>query len=69
MAVLSERNSVLAARKIKKMIKQSTTREQLTTVRRYFELFRNMTMITGIAEDIEEQFKQHEEKLFPEHGQ
>ncbi len=68
MAVLSERNSVLAARKIKRMINQSATREQLATAKRYFILFRDTTTLKGLAEDIEERFKQREKALFPEHG-
>lgn len=66
MATLSDHDSVLAARKIKKMIIQSTTREQLATTQRYFKLFREKTAIPGLANDIEIQIAEKDKALFSE---
>jgi hypothetical protein len=68
MAVLSEKNSVLTARKIKKMLGESKSREQLITIKKYFKLFKSMTPLSGLAEELQKEITAREKILFPEHG-
>lgn len=68
MTVLSDSNSVLAAQKIKKMIRESKNREQLATTKRYFERFKLMTSLSGLADEIQQEIIAQERVIFPECG-
>lgn len=68
MIILTDDNRSLAISKVKKMIKQSDTREKLSTTRRYFDLL--LSQKHNIKEDkilkIERLLKEKELILFPE---
>lgn len=68
MAVLSDKNSVLAARKIQKMLGEANSREQLNIIKRYFQLFKASTPLSGLAEEAQKRINAREKELFPKHS-
>lgn len=67
MVALSEIDSVLAARKVKRMLRELKSHEEFITTKRYFKLFRSRTPLSGLAEEVEKQVMAQEKKMFPEH--
>lgn len=67
MVALSEIDSVLAARKVKRMLCELKSHEEFITTKRYFKLFRSRTPLFGLAEEVEKQVMAQEKKMFPEH--
>lgn len=65
MVSLSKEDSKVVAFRIKKMLRQSNTREQLSTTKKYFTLFRKKTKMHNIIDEIDTMIKKHEKKLFP----
>lgn len=64
MSFFSDKDAKTVANRIRKMLRQSKTREQLNTTKKYFYLFKKNTMRFDIIHEIEKLIKKHENKLF-----